>query len=1247
MATAQAPTAAAFAPYLPRLALEWEARFGAARAQAVDGSLVGIDLSGFTALSEQLAVRGRLGAEELITTISRIYSNLIALALAHGGDVLKFRGDALLLFFDGAGHEVRAVAAAAEMQQFIAVHGEQPSSVGPVRLGMACGVVSGPCHFFLLGSRHQELIVCGPAASATLALEDEGERGETLVSARTAEALQPGFVGEPRGDGFLLTATPVGAKADAPVAAVPADVELYIPPGLRERLSTGAVESEHRHATAAFVRFRGTDALVGDLDTAEAALGALADVVSETTDELDVTWLESDIDRDGGKLYLVAGAPWSAGGDEERVLRAARAIVDAGVGPPIAIGIHRGPVFAGVIGSAERRTYAVMGDTVNVAARLAARAEQGEILATGDVLQRSRTRFDTTSRQLLAKGKEQPITAFSVGSLVEVVSETERERLPLVDREHELPQLVEAINAARLRESRAVELVGEAGIGKSRLVEELKTLAVGFQQLEARCEQYAAATPFAPLSAMLRPLVGILPDTAPEEAGRLLQAFVASVMPDLAPWLPLLALPFDAEVEPTAEVDEIDPAFRRDRLHEVIEQLLSRLLLMPTSILIEDAHWLDDASQLLIRKLAQPAPRPWFLCITRRPGGPAVAGDSAAVLELAPLPEGDARTLALAAAGDEALSEEQLEELAERSGGNPLFLRELVAAPQLEAGLPESLETLLTTRIDTLSPEDRLLLRHAAVIGRSFELDLLAEIQTEEKGADPNRWLRLAEFVEWQDGSTLRFSHDLVRTAAYEGLPFAVRREIHGRVGAALERRVAEAEDLAALLSLHFFEAGEFDKAWSYSVAAGDDARSKYANVDAAIFYERALGAAAELSSDPVAASQVAEALGDVYELTARYEEADGAYAQAEVCAADVTARARLLRKRGILSERTGRYDDALESYARGLELGDADEAELAELANATAIVLYRQGKLEECVVWTEQAIARAKSAHDRKGLARAYYIRGAAEGDLGGPAREFLELALPIFEELGDLVSVGVVLNNMGIPAHYEGKWDEAIARYRAGREASNRAGDVVRAATATGNEAEVLLDQGRLDEAAELFADALRVQRAAGFAFGVGSATTNLGVIAARRGSFDEAHRLLAEARAQFEEIGAGSFALHVRVREAEALVLEGRHGHAIAQAGEASAALAEAGEVGVHTAQLERLIGYALVQARRPDDAGPHLAESLRVARELGAAHEEALTLKALADTGLGSPGDGEAARRILDGLGVVSVPAIPLP
>ncbi len=1237
-------TGAIFRPYLPRLAADWERTAGAATARVLDGSLLGLDITGFTALSERLGAKGKLGAEELITLISRTYSDLIDTAGRYGGDVLKFRGDALLLFFDGADHELRTASAAAAMQARIDEAASTESSVGPVRLAMAAGAVSGDCHFFLVGSQHRELVVCGPSASATLGLEDAAEAGEILVSQRTADALPPGLVAGERDGAFLLRRDAFdGDVPPEPESVTEAGgIEHLIPPPLRRPIEMDAVEAEHRHATAAFIKFSGTDELVHDLGAATTSLQQLAEVTSSLTSELDVTWLESDIDRDGGKLYLVAGAPSSPGGDEERMLRAVRGIVEAGVGPPISVGVNRGPVFAGAIGSRRRRTYAVMGDTVNLAARLASRAAKGEILATGDVLQRSRARFDVQPRQFLMKGKEKPVTGYSVGRLLEVTAATERERLGLVDRQAELPQLVAAIDAARTRQSRAVELVGEPGIGKSRLVEELQTLAVGFQQLEVRCEQYAASTPFYPLRSMLRPLVGILLEDASEPAGQKLAAFVSSVMPDLAPWLPLIALPFDADAEATTEVDEIDPAFRRDKLHEVLEQMLMRLLLMPTTLLVEDAHWLDDASQLLIRRLAQPAARPWLLCVTRRPGGPAIIGDGdgATLLELQPLPDEDSRSLALAAAGDQALSEKELAELTERAGGNPLFMRELVASPRGDESVPETIETLLTARIDTLAPDDRLLLRHAAVIGRTFELDLLAAILPEEGSADPERWRRLADFVDWQGEGTLRFNHDLVRSAAYEGLSFAVRREIHGRVGEALESRVGDAEDLAALLSLHFFEAGVFDKAWGYSVAAGDAARAKHANIDAATFYERALAAAAELAPDPIAVAGISESLGDVRELAARYDEADAAYQQS----LELAPSPRLVRKRAIVGERRGRYDDALALVDDACAAPGLEATERVALELQRAILLYRQGKIDECATWAERAAEGAVAASDRSALGDAYYIRAAAEGDRGGPAREYLDRALPIFEELGLLQRQATVLNNMGVRAYYEGAWDKAAEHYRRAEEAALRAGDVLTGAHATNNRAEILLDQGHLAEAAQDFDSALRTYRAAKFTVGEALVGVNLGRLAAAEGRFADAREHFAASAQCFTDLGSRSMSLEADARCAEAFVLEGRHVEAAKLARTTLAGMTETGEIGTRTALLERLLALASVQGRSPEDAPAHFDESLRVARELGAEYEIARTLRARADTGLGPD---ENAQAIFDRLGVVRLPAVPLP
>ncbi len=655
----------------------------------------------------------------------------------------------------------------------------------------------------------------------------------------------------------------------------------------------------------------------------------------------------------------------------------------------------------------------------------------------------------------------------------------------------------------------------------------------------------------------------------------------------------------------------------------------------------------------MIRHLTRnPDPRPWLLCVTRRPQGDAIAKDvdGHVLLELQPLAGDAAQSLALAAAGELALSGEALDAVRERSGGNPLFVRELVAAAR-DAGsadtLPETVETLITSRIDTLSPEDRFLLRNASVLGARFELDVLAEVVGDELDdvADLGRWDRLAEFVAWEDAGVLRFVHDLFRAVSYEGLSYRRRREVHALVGDALERR----EAAPAILSLHFREAARDDKAWHYAVLAGDQARAQFANVVAAELYERALAAAQDLpglSTDDVA--RVCEALGDVAELFADYEKAATAYMRARrQLASDDPVQARLMLKEGNLRERLGRYTKALHWYGRGLKAveGDGDAGERARLEVAYAGVKFRQARYDDAIIWCERAAADAQAADDRSTLAHAYYIRDAVETHLGHSDPTWCEQALAIFEEIGDALGAGKVLNNLGIHAYYAGRWDEALDFYARSREQKERAGDVVSAALQTNNEAEILLDQGHFERAGELFNDALRVSRAAGYALGEAFVTANLARVAARTGRYDEAHALFDDAVARLTAIGSEGLALEVEARRAECLVLEGRHKEAAKLATDAIARAETLGRLGSLGPLLERSLGYAVHQARQPAKARPHFEESLRLARAAETDYEVALTLRALALTG--APEHAAEAGSILERLGVVATPEPPLP
>ena len=607
----------------------------------------------------------------------------------------------------------------------------------------------------------------------------------------------------------------------------------------------------------------------------------------------------------------------------------------------------------------------------------------------------------------------------------------------------------------------------------------------------------------------------------------------------------------------------------------------------------------------------------------------------------------------MAAAGGEALSSEELVRLSERCGGNPLFARELVAS-RLEGGtgdLPETVETVLTARIDNLAPTDRLLIRCAAVIGGAFEADLLAEVLAGEdvSAADVARLSELTDFVVEDEPGQFRFAHGLLGAAAYEGLSFARRRELHRKIGLAIEAR--RGDEAAAVLSRHFYAAEEFEQAWHFGVIAGDAARSGYANVDAAEHYTRAIDSARQLQTLPAEdVARVAESLGDVREVAAQYGSAQAAYWLARDLLEDRPVdQARLLSKSGELLEKDARYAEAIEEHQRGLQLleehGAADEGLAARLQNAIAGALFRQGRFEDCASWCGRAIESAERSGARSELAHAYFVLDVATTRLGRPDPRYRELALPIYEEIGDLVGQGKVLNNLGIVAYYEGRWDEAVDYYRRSAEASKRAGDVATAATVLNNEAEVLSDQGHLTEARSVFEDVLRAFRAAQHRSLVAILRSNLGRCAARAGELAEARELLAEAVAESGEYGESEFALEARARIVECLVFEGRHREAFAMA---SDVLEEAGDADATRplrAMVERLRGLAEAQDRAKDRALPHLEASVELARAAGADFELALTLRALADLGF-TDGEDEA-KQILERLGVVRLPRVPLP
>ena len=1275
-------------PFVPRLTLEWLRASPELRWLEVEGTLAFVDLSGFTALSEKLSSSGRAGAEEVTEVMNATFAALLEVAYAQGGGLLKFGGDALLLLYEGAEHAARAARAAFEMRSTLRGIGRPRTSAGTVQLRMHAGLHSGVFQFFLVGSSHRELLVTGPGATRTVEMEAASEAGEILLSPETAARLDPSTTGEAKGPGVLLRASPAVGGALAPLPALAGiPVEIALPVPLRAQLlEVGPLEGEHRHAAIAFLRYRGLDEIVASEGPAAAAeaLDVLVRAVQEAAEAHGVTFLESDVERDGGRIVLVCGAPQTFGDDEERLLRAVRAVVDAGLPLPVHVGVSEGRVFSGQVGAPFRRTYTILGDTAALAARLMAQAGEDEIWVSASAYARGGGRFEAVELEPLSlKGKREPVQAVVLGDLRaadELVSPpAPTGRLPFVDRERERAVLAASVAPVRLGFGTMVELIGEPGIGKSRLADELRATCADMTQVTLRCDQYESSTAYYPFRPFLRASLDLELDGDGDRNRAAICERLTALDPELAPWAPLLAAPLDVEIETTPEVDDLDPAFRRARLHGLIGSLLGRLLDSPTLLVLEDVHWMDDASSDLLRHLGTQLPsRPWLACTTRRPEGEgflAAAGTPpvpALTLRLEPLPAEDAKTLIRTAAGDRGLGDAELAAIFERGAGNPLFLQEL-ASPAGEAAaerLPDTVEELVATRIDRLAPGDRALLRWASVLGASFSGSLIREVLEGDPSAasDSDAWERLAEFVERDPDvpGHFRFRHALIRDGAYEGLSYKRRRELHGRVAEVIERQSERAEDAAELLSLHFQRAERWPETWRYSLVAAQRAEEKYANVETVEFLERALEAAEQWGDAPAGELAAAwEFLGDVRMRLAAYERAGAAYRQARAFwRDDPVGQARLLQQEAIVPHRLGKYPQALARLEEAMAVlegveGEAAAAQRARLDGWYATVLQHQWRPAEAIEWCRRAIAEAERCGAEEALAQAYFVLDWAYLALGrGEEAVYSARAVEIYERLGNLDRLAWALNIMGGRSYLAGRWDEAIELAERARQTFLRIGDEMNATVAALNVACIQSDQGRLEEAAPHFRRSLELRRAVGNRMKIADGANELGRFESRRGNFDEARALLVEARELFLAEGDEVEALAADVWLVESFVHEGASEAALELAASALERTAELPGVDIFAAMLHRLRGWAHLQRRELEPAAAAFGESLRLARREGenvglrsADYEIALTLDALARLGelVGDPTvDLERERdALLAKLGVLRLAEPPLP
>ncbi len=1153
------------AQHVSRLASAWLAEPEPARWRELEGSAVLADLTGFTRLTEALAGRGDEGAEVLHRALTLCFSSLLDPAVAAGGDIIGYAGDAALVWFDGDGHERRAVEAAAAMPASLA---RLPAAVtGGRRLRVSVGVHTGRVTAVLAGGRQRGVFLCGPAMSMLVAMEAAAGAGQVAVSRSLAERLPAAWCGEAVGDGVLVRRRGRGERADAP------SVDLTIAPltggrdpagergGVAEssllapavrRLLAGAMSpGDHRAASIGFVSVPGLDAVlgVGGPDAAWRVLDHVAGLVGEITAEHGVSWLDIDVGAGSVKLLLAAGVPEAVDDDEGRLLAALRRILDESE-VPLRAGAQRGRVFAGALGVRSRRTFTVLGDAVNVAARALGMAGDRELVA-GEGL-RPAERVDLRSEPIgvvALKNRDRPVALWRVDAVAgpgAAAPPSSPGISPSIGRDRERARLTERWKDAGDGRGGACLVVGEPGMGAGDLLRALADLAGGSATLIG-ADAHRRDVPYGAVAG----LVAALATGAGHEGDpwTWLVTHAAAVEGPEVAWV----ADAEAAVLRRTRPDGIDAVATAQRTRAALVALLGVAAPAPWLLAVDGIDDIDDASRLVVLDLcAQATHRRWLVLVSARPWSDDAAGSPlesipAEVLNLEPLDDEAARRLVLGI--DPRLRDDQVARLVDAARGNPFVLAELARHPQ-GGTLPDSLDRLASARIDALAVPVRQVVRDAAAFGSTFPAALVARVLGRPELADGEVWRAGSAVVRDLGDGTVTFRHEAYRLAAYRSLTFQRRRELHGAIADALAGDPGAGD---AVRAFHLEEAGRLREAFPLAVAAARAARAAGATVEAGELF----GRSARLAK-AVERSRLGELLvdqGEALMLVLDLAGADRAFGAAARATSDPLAFATLCVHRAALESRRGRFSRARHWTRQGFTvlgpLSGPDAAEVrVRLLLEDAGARYDQGRATESLALATEALDAARTIGSRLLEALAHLHLELASSALDRPeAIDHGEAAVALFDALGHQRLLSVALLNAGIGLMLVGRWDDALDRYRRGAEAARRSGDARGVAAAAANTGFLLLRRGDAAGADRCALDALRVFEAGGLSGAVAYARHLRSGVAALEGRAAEAEALMADARAAFARLGDHAMVVDCDVMRAGHLLLAGRPAEALA--------------------------------------------------------------------------------------------------
>lgn len=840
--------------------------------------------------------------------------------------------------------------------------------------------------------------------------------------------------------------------------------------------------------------------------------------------------------------------------------------VEARIGQPLRMhtGIHTGLIVTNRRDERDGR-YGITGDTVNTGARLKAQAEGDDILVSAETQRVIAPFFETNALEALPmKGKTALVMAYRVvgASHIHTRFEAAAQRgfTPYTGRERELTILQASLEKGLAGQGQFVAVVGEAGVGKSRLLYEFRHLLDREQitVVQGWCQAAGSTTSYLPFLDALRRRLDLRDEDTPAVLLEKAVANLTAIDPSLEPYLPLylhlLSIPSH---------DSLPTHLQGEELQYAVQEALAALPTVharrrPTVLILEDWHWADEASDAALRQLMGVIARsPLLVIVTYRPDyRPRWSNLSYQTsLVLHPLDARHTEEVSKAVLGAEHLPPGLAALIYERTGGNPFFIEE-VCRSLCEAGivvikdeqavltqaletltLPDTVQAIIRTRLDRLDPDAKEVVRLASVIGRTFSRPLLERLYAAQaplsQALEILKALEMIQQTRVLPEAEYMFTHVLTQEVAYETLLLQRRKVLHGLVGEAVEvlyqGRLAEQVDV---LQQHFSWAENWSKAVHYGRQAAERAAKLSQFQEALTLFEQVQTWLLRLPEDQ--ARQ--ETLSDVLLHQERLHRMPGQPGRQQAIidqlfallqpAGDSACLAEVYDRQGELYAELGHFDEAERALDAALHIRRAlsDAAGESSTLKSLGFLRLHQGQYEEALACNEAALAIDRQRGDAMACVSDLTNLGAVLQRLGDHERAlvYLEEALQLGETTQDSFRLGLTLATIGNVHRKLGDHERALAYYRRFYDIRvqdhNKAGQIVSLISM----AAIYWEQGKTDDSLGLCKDAVRIARGIHYAQLLSQGLRNLGDLLLALNQAREALPCLVEGAAVFAELG-----------------------------------------------------------------------------------------------------------------------------